>query len=56
MDARPNNSQSEPRKTVISEDEVRQGVTGHHVRQVLFVSTGAAMLLLLLIYLIYFWH
>jgi hypothetical protein len=56
MDARPNNSQPDPGKTVISENEVRQGVTGHHVRQVLMVSTGAAILLLLLVYLFYFWR
>jgi hypothetical protein len=56
MDARPNNSQPEPGRPVLSEDEVRQGVTGHHVRQVLIVSTGSAMLLLLLVYLIYFWR
>jgi hypothetical protein len=56
MDARLSNPQPEPNRPILSEDDARQGVTGHHVRQVLIVSTGAAMILLLLVYLVYFWH
>jgi hypothetical protein len=56
MDARTNNPEPEPRRPVLSQDDARQGVTGHHVRQVLIVSTGTAMLLLLVVYLFYFWR
>ena len=56
MDARTSNPQPDPRRPVLSDNEARQGVTGHHVRQVLIISTGAAMLILLGLWLIYFWH
>ena len=52
MDAR-NPDSTEPRP-IKSTTEARQGVTGHHVRTVLIVGTGAAIIMLGLLWLIYF--
>lgn len=52
MDARnPDSTAPRPIKTTI---EARQGVTGHHVRTVLIVGTGAAVVALALLWLFYF--
>jgi hypothetical protein len=39
---------------VISKDDARQGVTGHHVRYVLGFGTAAIVLAFVVIYLVYF--
>lgn len=51
MDARNADSTSRPVKNTT---EARQGVTGHHVRTVLFVSTGAVIIIFALLWLFYF--
>lgn len=52
MDARnPDSTSPRPVKTTT---EARQGVTGHHVRTVLFVGTGAAIALFIVLWLFHF--
>jgi hypothetical protein len=55
MDVRNPNSSS-PSRPVKSTTEVRQGVTGHHVRTVLFVGTGSIIAIFVLLWLFYFGH
>lgn len=52
MDVR--NTDSTSGRTVKTTTEARQGVTGHHVRTVLFVSTGAIIVIFALLWLFYF--
>ena len=54
MDARNPNSDSNPQRAVKTTTEVRQGVTGHHVRTVLTVGTGAVVIIFALLWLFYF--
>jgi len=52
MEARSHESQDRPvEKSAI---EARQGVTGHNVRYVLAISLGAAVLLLVCIWIAFF--
>lgn len=52
MDAR--NPDYPPQRPIKSTTEARQGVTGHNVRTVLIVGTGAAILALGLVWLLFF--
>ena len=52
MDVRIHEPQSKPVEK--SANEARQGVTGHNVRYVLAISLGAAVLLLVCVWLAFF--
>ena len=52
MDAR--NTDSTAPRPIKTTTEARQGVTGHNVRTVLIVGTGAAIAILALLWLFYF--
>ena len=54
MDARTPNSDSDPPRPVKTTNEARQGVTGHNVRMVLTVGTGAVVIIFALLWLFYF--
>ena len=52
MDAR--NSEATGPRPVTTTNEARQGVTGHNMRTMLIVGTGAAIALRALLWLFYF--
>ncbi|HZS64412.1 MAG TPA: hypothetical protein VFA53_07955 [Xanthobacteraceae bacterium] len=56
MDGHDQSQKSPSVRPVLSANKARQGVTGQNVRYVLYIGTGAVIVLFAVVYILFFGH